>query len=362
MSAPLGVGIVGVGDILPQYAATFAASADVELRFLAGTGAPRTSARAAEFAVPAHGTYDDLLGDSTVDLVVNLTPPQAHHALTRAALLAGKHVWTEKPLAVDEDQGRELLGLAEQRDLRLGCAPDTFLGPGLQTALRLLHEGRIGTPRSAHARFQYCGPDFWHPAPAFFFAHGGGPLMDVGPYYLTALVQALGPIVRVSALADRARDVRTVSTGPRAGQPIPVEVATHVLALYTFANGAVADLSASFDAPAMATEIEITGTDGALRLPDPNRFDGETVVVARSLESTRETVPSGVTGGHGRGSGVVDMARAIRTGVPHRADARLAYHVLDVMLATTRAAETGMPVEIMSTCAPAPLLPEGWSV
>jgi predicted dehydrogenase len=272
-------------------------------------------------------------------------------------------VWSEKPLSVDDDEACELLALADERGVRLGCAPDTFLGPGLQTALRLLADGRIGQPRSAHARFQYAGPDFWHPNPAFFFARGGGPLLDVGPYYLTALVQALGPVVRVTAVGDRARDTRTVLAGPRAGQEFPVEVPTHVMALYTFASGAVADLSASFDAPVITTEIEITGTEGALRLPDPNMFDGDTVVHARTIDGSTETVPADPrTGGPGRGSGIVDLARAVAAGEPHRADARLAYHVLDVMLSTLRAAETGQPVDVTSTCTPAPLLPAGWTL
>jgi predicted dehydrogenase len=362
-TAPLGLGIVGAGDILPQYLATFAASDEVEVRFLAGVDRAQVAAKAREHGIPGHGTLDDLLADASVDLVVNLTPPQAHHAISRAALAAGRHVWSEKPLSVDDDEARELLDLADAQGVRLGCAPDTFLGPGLQTALRLLAEGRIGEPRSAHARFQYAGPDFWHPNPAFFFARGGGPLLDVGPYYLTALVQALGPIVRVTAVSDRARSTRRVLAGPRAGQPIPVEVPTHVLALYTFASGAVADLSASFDAPVITTEIEITGTEGALRLPDPNMFDGDTVVHARTIDGSTETVPADPrTGGPGRGSGIVDLARAVAAGEPHRADARLAYHVLDVMLSTLRAAETGQPVDVTSTCTPAPLLPAGWTL
>ncbi|WP_426592360.1 Gfo/Idh/MocA family protein [Cellulomonas sp. McL0617] len=362
MTRPLGLGIVGVGDILGQYLETFALTDEVEVRFLAGRDVTRAAERAAEHGVPGHGTYDELLADPTVDLVVNLTVPQAHHAITRAALVSGRHVWSEKPLAVDLAEGRELLDLADEHGVRLGCAPDTFLGPAMQTALGLLADGRIGTPRSAHARFQYCGPDYWHPNPSFFFAPGGGPLLDMGPYYLTALVQALGPITRVTALTDRAHETRTVATGPHAGETIAVEVPTHVLALCTFAGGAIADLSISFDTALFAAEIEVSGTAGTLRLPDPNRFDGDTTFFPLSIEQTSETVPPGATGGSGRGSGIVDMARAIHTAQPHRTDARLAFHVLDVMLATTTSAETGRPVDIASRCAPAALLPEGWAV
>ncbi|WP_448059741.1 Gfo/Idh/MocA family protein [Cellulomonas hominis] len=358
----LGLGIVGVGDILGQYMATFAVSAEVEVRFLAGLDVEQAARRAGEFGVPGYGTFEELLADPTVDLVVNLTVPQAHHAVTRAALVSGRHVWSEKPLAVGEDEGRDLVGVAQEHGVLLGCAPDTFLGSGLQTALGLLRRGRIGTVLSAHARFQYCGPDFWHPSPAFFFARGGGPLLDIGPYYLTTLVQALGPVVRVTAVAARAREVRTAVQGARAGESLPVEVPTHVAALYTFAGGVLADVSLSWDAVVPTAEIEVSGTEGALRFPDPNRFDGDTTVFPRSLEGEPEVVAAGATGGSGRGSGIVDMARSLREGTVHRADARLASHVLDVMLATARSAESGLPVDVASSCAPAALLPEGWRV
>ncbi|WP_426592636.1 Gfo/Idh/MocA family protein [Cellulomonas sp. McL0617] len=361
MSDPVGLGIVGTGDILDQFMETFAPSDEVDVRFLAGRDVARAAERAAQFGVPAHGTYDELLADPTVGLVVNLTVPQAHYELTRAALVSGRHVWSEKPLAVSMDEGRELVELAEQHEVRLGCAPDTFLGPGLQTGLALIEAGRIGIPRSAHARFQYCGPDYWHPNPSFFFAHGGGPLLDMGPYYLTALVQALGPIARVTAVADRARDVRVVAMGSHAAEAIPVEVPTHVLAIYTFASGAIADFSISFDTALFASELEISGTEGSIRLPDPNRFDGDTIVFPFSIEQTSDVVSPGTTGGSGRGSGIVDMVRAIRDGGPHRTDGRLALHVLDVMMSTIQSADTGLPVVVESRCTPASLLPSGWT-
>jgi predicted dehydrogenase len=358
-SRPLGVGVVGAGVIASEYLPTLTSAPDVTVRFVADSRPDRAEARAREFGVPAWGTYEELLADPTVDLVVNLTVPQAHHPVTRAALKAGKHVWSEKPLATTAADARDLVDLATRLDLRLGCAPDTFLGPGLQTGLDAIRQGRIGTPRTAFASFQYYGPDFWHPEPEFLFGPGAGPVLDVGPYHLTALVQIFGPLARVTARGVTSRPRRTVETGPRAGTEFDVSVPTHVTALYEFAGGGLADVILSFDSPVLRMALEVAGTAGGLRLTDPNMFAGDSELLAP--DGTAEPLPGVGPGGSGRGSGVVDIARSIRAGEPHRASGHLALHVLDGLLATEESVRTGRTVTLTSTVEPAPLLPAGWS-
>jgi len=355
-----GIGIVGAGVISSQYLTTLTSAADVEVRYVADFDEDRARSRADEFGVVGSGSYEGLLADDAIEVVVNLTVPQVHTEVTAQALDAGKHVWTEKPLALTGSDGRELLDVAAGRGLRLGCAPDTFLGGGLQTALRIVGSGRIGTPRSAFANFQYGGPNLWHPNPDFLFQQGGGPLLDMGPYYLTALVQVFGPAVRVSAQAIMGTAQRVIRKGPRAGEAFPVEVPTHVAALYEFADGGVADVILSFDTPIRRVALEVAGTAGALRLPDPNEFTGDCELFAP--DGTSEVVEPSASGGPGRGTGVVDLVRSLRAGVPERASGGLAYHVLDMMLATEEAARAGRPVAITSRVQPAPVLPDGWTI
>ncbi|WP_407343677.1 Gfo/Idh/MocA family protein [Pengzhenrongella phosphoraccumulans] len=355
-----GIGIVGAGDISGQYLAMLTAAPDVEVRYVASRDAARARSKADEFGVAGSGSYDEMLRDDAIDVVVNLTVPQVHRELTARALEAGKHVWSEKPLALTGADGRELLDLAQARGVRLGCAPDTFLGTGLQSALQIVRSGQIGTPRSAFANFQYGGPNLWHPNPEFLFTHGGGPLLDMGPYYLTALVQVFGSVRRVSATAIQGTATRVVQTGPRAGQSFGVDVPTHVTALYEFVDGGVADVILSFDTPIMRVALEVTGTAGALRLPDPNQFGGDSEVFAP--DGTSQVLAPIAPGGSGRGAGVVDLVRAVRAGVPERASGALAYHVLEAMLATQEAARTGQPADVVSRVQAVPLLPAGWGV
>jgi predicted dehydrogenase len=256
-----GVGIVGVGVISAEYVRTLQSAPDLEVRFLAARQPSRARARAEELGVPAFGTYDELLRDASIEVVVNLTVPQVHAEITEQALDSGRHVYSEKPLALAGGDGRRLVDLAASRGLRLGCAPDTFLGVGLQTALRTIRSGEIGTPRSAFANFQYGGPNLWHPNPEFLFQPGGGPLMDIGPYHLTALVQVFGAVARVSAQAIASAATRVIAEGPRAGEVFAVEVPTHVAALYEFEHGGVANVVLSFDAPISRVALEVTGTE-----------------------------------------------------------------------------------------------------
>lgn len=357
-SAPTGIGVVGAGVISEQYLAVLTADPDVRVQFVADRNRDKAQARAEQFGVPAWGTYDELLADPTVALVVNLTVPQAHSEVSLAALQSGRHVWSEKPLATSIDDARDLVRTAAEQGLLLGCAPDTFLGAGLQTGLDAVSEGRIGRPRTAFCAYQYGGPDLWHPAPEFLFAEGGGPVLDVGPYHVTALVQVFGPVARVTARGVITRPRRTVQSGPRAGTEFDVEVPTHVAALYEFADGSVADAVFSFDTPVPRMALEIAGTSAGLRMVDPNGFDGTTYLVAP--DGTETPLDPVDAGGSGRGTGVVDMVRSLRDGTRPRATGALALHVLEALLATESSARTGGTVEVRSRVDAAELLPVGW--
>jgi predicted dehydrogenase len=309
--------------------------------------------------VPHVATVAGLLADPRIELVVNLTIPAVHAEIGLAALDAGKHVWTEKPLALDRPSARGLLDRAARRGLRVACAPDTVLGAGLQTARAAVDAGLIGVPHTALALFQALGPERWHPAPEFLFQAGGGPLLDMGPYYLTVLVHLLGPVRKVTAAGRRPAPTRVIGAGPRAGTTFPVTVPTTVTALAEFAGGAAAHLGFSFDsALERAGVVEITGTLGAAALPDPNRFDGETRVYRPGADGP-STLPAR---GHAatRGTGALELARAIRAGVPERASGELAYHVLDTMLAIEESIARGTSVELTSTARIPPPLPDGW--
>ncbi|WP_244320632.1 Gfo/Idh/MocA family protein [Streptomyces melanosporofaciens] len=295
-----------------------------------------------------------------MEVIVNLTTPAAHVEIATAALRAGKHVWSEKPFSLDRESGLRLLKEADEASLRLGCAPDTFLGAGLQTARRVIERGDIGVPLTAHTIFQTPGPESWHPNPSFLFQRGAGPLFDMGPYYLTALVQTFGSVRRVSAVGSTAKATRTVGSGSRMGEEFAVEVPTHVSALIEFASGGSANSIFSFDTPHIrAGLVEITGTEATLSLPDPNFFDGELKMwpAGGSEWTTVETTGPA----DGRGLGVLDMARSIRSGDPHRATGQLAHHVLDAMVSVTESIDTGSFVDVASSASTSSALPEDWS-
>ncbi len=291
--------------------------------------------------------------------MVNLTIPAAHAEVAHQAVAAGKHVWNEKPLTLDTTAGRGLLAAAARAGVRVGCAPDTVLGAGLQTARRLIAGGAIGEPRSALMLMQDPGPDRWHPDPEFLFRRGAGPLFDMGPYYLSTLATLFGPAEQVAALGRRSQPSRVIGRGPRAGTRFEVEVPTHVAALIGYAAGPAATLLLSFDSPLRRHGfVEITGTEATMALPDPNGFGGD-IRLRPAGRDDWETVPSaGATAG--RGLGVLDMARAIRAGTAHRASGELALHVLDVMEAVARSI-TGSTFEpVASTFETPDALPANW--
>jgi predicted dehydrogenase len=360
MSRRFGVGLIGAGVISTQYLENLTRFPDVAVLFVADLDLPRAAAQAAAYGVPASGTVDELLARDDIDIVVNLTIPATHVEIGRRIIASGKHVWSEKPIALDHASARELLAEASAAGLRVACAPDTVLGAGIQTALRAIARGDIGAPLSAITTFQVPGPEAWHPNPDFLFAVGAGPLFDMGPYYVTTLVHALGSATRVHATASTARDVRTIGSGPRAGETFPVEVPTHHSALIEFAGGTSAQSTFSFQhARARTGFVEINGTEGTLTLPDPNTFDGSSTLW-RSGASEPELLEAEGPG-FGRGTGVVELARAIRAGVPERASGQLAAHVLDILLGIRDSAESGMPVEIASTAPQTTPLPKDWT-
>ncbi|WP_344477037.1 Gfo/Idh/MocA family oxidoreductase [Nonomuraea monospora] len=357
-NGPVGVAIVGAGVISGQYLRNLNAFPDVRVVAVADLDTDRAAAVAREHDVRVSGTLGAVLSLAEVELVVNLTIPAAHAAVALESLRAGKHVYGEKPLAMDLDEAAKVMAEAEQRGLRVGGAPDTFLGAGLQSAVHALRSGAIGEPIAVTAATQSLGPESWHPSPEFLYARGGGPLFDLGPYYLTALVSMLGPVSRVAAGTRKAREQRVIGSGPKAGTLFPVEVPTHVNALLDFPGSATASATFSFDSAVNRRLIEIIGTEGALSLPDPNTFEGPLLVRGPSDLDWRELPVTGTTAG--RGIGVLDMARSIRAGTPHRASGALAYHVLELMSAITESGERARFAPVASTVAAPEPLPKGW--
>ena len=362
-SGTMGVAVIGAGSISDQYLADMVTYPDLDVRFVADAVQDRARAQADRYGVPGSGSVEQALDASDVELVVNLTIPAAHADIAAQALDAGKHVWNEKPLATSRVDAAAIVAQAQSLGLRLGCAPDTVLGPGIQTARRMIERGDIGRPLTASIVMQQGGPAQWHPNPEFLYQPGGGPLLDMGPYYLTALTQVFGAFRRVSAMGSSAGPTRVIGTGARAGEVFDVTVPSYVAALYEFRNGAVAQATFSFDSHLLRMGVvEISGADGTLSAPDPNMFGGP-IEVVRSGQPGGATVRTSVpadAGAAGRGIGPLDMARAIRAGQPHRATGRVALHVLDALLATEEAIERGESVAITSDLDATEAVPADW--
>ena len=362
MTLPLRVGVVGCGTISGAYLKNMTASPHLKVVACADQVNERAQARANEFGLPRVCTTDELLASSDVELVVNLTIPLAHAEISVAALRAGKHVFSEKPLATTREDGLRILDAAASSGLSVACAPDTFLGAGAQTCLRLLEQGEIGEPLAASAFMLNRGPENWHPNPGFFYEPGGGPLLDIGPYYLTTLVCLSGPVRRVAGMARILYPTRTPDRGPRAGETFNVSTPTFVAALIEFESGTQATLVNSFgiwghDLPNM----QLYCTKGILSVPDPNYFGGPVRVRPNEDESVWREVPLLYhhTEGPGnfRGLGVIEMGLALRRGEKPRAAGELAYHVLDVMESIRESYTRGRHVEIRSSFSPPSPLP-----
>ncbi|WP_329459194.1 Gfo/Idh/MocA family protein [Streptomyces sp. NBC_01497] len=351
MGRPLRIGMVGAGKISGAYLDTLARLDNVVLRAVTDLDAARATSVAdrAPGAAVADSLADLLVRDD-VDAVLNLTIPAVHAEVATAALAAGKHVYGEKPLAATREEADAILRTAAAAGLRVGCAPDTVLGTGTQTARRAVDDGRIGRPVAATAFMTTAGHEHWHPDPEFYYRPGGGPLLDMGPYYLSALVHLLGPVTRVTGASSRPRAERVVGSGPRAGSVFPVEVETHVTGVLEHADGALSTLVMSFDIhAARLPRIEVHGTEGSLSVPDPNGFEGPVDLFAAGGDWETLPVSAGCPGG-GRGTGLADLSDALAAGRPHRASAELARHVLDVMLTLLDAAEQERTLRVSSTC------------
>ena len=353
------VGIIGCGNISSAYVTGCGMFDHLRVAAVADVMPAVAQAKAAEHDLACAGSVEALLADPDIDIVINLTTPKAHAAVSLAALAAGKHVYSEKPLAVERADGRAVLDAAAARGLRVGGAPDTFLGGGLQTCRKLIDDGAIGEPVAATAFMLGHGPESWHPNPGFFYRQGAGPLFDMGPYYLTALVHLLGPVVRVAALARASFPERVVTAEARRGERLPVEVPTHVAGTLAMAAGPLVTMITSFDVWGHTLpRIEIYGSEGSLSVPDPNTFGGP-VRLLRAGSREWEDVPLTHSDAVRRGVGVADMAAAIGDGRPHRAAGEMAYHVLDVMHSFYDSSAEGQTVAVNSTCAQPAALPIG---
>jgi predicted dehydrogenase len=361
-AGPVGVGFIGTGMISDTYLQNLTSFPDLRVVILGDLDERRAHAQAVKHGVRESGSPDDVLAHPDVELVVNLTIPAVHAEVASRALAAGKHVWTEKPISVDRESGQALLAQAEAAGLLTGVAPDTVLGPGVQTARRAIARGDIGVPLTAHTVMQYIGPDTFHPDPEFLFRRGAGPLFDMGPYYVTTLIHVFGPVDAVAAFGSQSRTTRTIQVGDRAGTAFPVEVPTHVSALARFENGGVSQSVFSFQSPLARTGVvEIAGTEGTLVIPDPNAFTGEVLITripeAAAADGDPEWHQVPVTGVlTGRGLGVLDLARCIRSGRQPLASGALGYHVLDTLVSIDEAVTSGETVRVRSTVPPVPLV------
>lgn len=354
----LNVGIIGTGNIAPAYIRGCAPFDVIELTACADILTDRARAFGAEHGIAAL-SVDDLLARADIDIVINLTIPVAHAEVSLQIIEAGKHAYCEKPLAVNRADGARVVSAAQAAGLRIGCAPDTFLGGGGQTARKAIDDGLIGAPVAATAFWLSRGHERWHPNAGFYYLKGGGPHFDMGPYYLTALVNLMGPVARVASSARRTFSERVATSEALMGQRLPVEVNTHVAGTLEFESGAIASVILSYDVWGNhLPEIEIHGENGSLSVPDPNRFDGEVRLLKGGTGAWMD-IPLTHSTNIGRGAGVADMAYAIQSGRPHRASGDLAFHVLDIMQALDESAEQGRHIEIESALDQPAALPAG---
>lgn len=355
----LNVGVIGCGNISEIYLANSRRFAALNLVAVSDLDMDKARAQAAAHGVVAC-TVTDLLARDDIDLVINLTIPAVHAEVSQQVLAAGKHVYSEKPLAVNRRDGQALLEVARASHLQVGCAPDTFLGAGLQTCRKLLDDGWLGRPLAATASFVSSGPESWHPNPGFFYQPGAGPLFDMAPYYLTSLIHLLGPVKRLVGMASQGFLERIATSPSRFGERIPVSTPTHVSALLAFHSGATAQLLCSFDVPASTLpRLEIYGEQASLDVPDPNIFGGDVRLKSRDADDWH-TIPHAFGyADNSRAVGVADMAQAILTDRPVRASGELALHVLDIMESILESSQNGQYLELTTTCERPAALPLG---
>jgi predicted dehydrogenase len=346
------VGVIGCGNISAAYFKNCKPFDILEIVACADLDVSRAKARAEEFGIPRALSVDEILSDPEIEIIINLTIPAAHAAVNLQVLESGKHVYVEKPLTAEREEGRRVLELAAAKGLRVGSAPDTVLGAGTQTARKLIDDGVIGQPLSATAFMMGGGHESWHPDPEFYYKKGGGPLFDMGPYYLSALFQLLGPISSVSGMAKISQAERMITSQPKSGTRIQVETPTHITSSLGFSSGAIATMIMSFDVPGghHLPNIEIYGSEGSIRVPDPNTFRGAVLLRKKGEKEWNEIEHTHPYGDSGRGLGVADMAYAIRSGRRHRAGGDVAFHVLDAMHGILESAEQGNLYKLIQVC------------
>jgi len=347
MALPLRVGIVGCGNISGIYFHNLGRFASTKVIACSDLDAARAQEAAAKYGIPNTLSTKDLLEHPDVDLVLNLTIPNAHASIALAAVEAGKHVYNEKPLTIALEDGRQLIEKADAKGVRVGCAPDTFMGAGIQTCRRLIDQGAIGEPVACEAHMQCHGHESWHPAPEFYYQKGGGPMLDMGPYYLTALVNLMGGIKRVAGISRATFPTRTITSQPKHGQVIEVETPTHITGSVEFESGAIGVIVQSFDVwHGTFAPLIVHGTEGSILVGDPNSF-GDSVQIRDLSGGDWQGVPFE----HGfeensRGVGVLDIAHAIEEGRNHRASGELALHVLEAMHAFNTSSEERRHIEL----------------
>ncbi len=357
MSKTLGIGVIGCGNISAAYMRLAPRFRGIEMRACADMNPDAAAARAAEFGLRAE-TVEGLMAAKDIDVIVNLTIPAAHFAVSKQVLEAGKHVYSEKPFVLTLEEGRELARIAAAKGLRVGSAPDTFLGGAHQLARALIDTGAVGQITSGTCFVQGPGMEMWHPNPDFFFQPGGGPVLDMGPYYISNLVQLLGPVKRVAAMSAKGQEYRTISSKPRAGEKIKVETPTTVHAVLQFHSGAQVTFCASWDVWEQShTNMELYGQAGTLHIPDPNFFGGEVRMTKKQAfvnAMPQWDHPFSEINDNGqanyRTAGLADMAQAILAGRPHRCSLEFALHVVDVMTSILASGEEGKFIDISTTC------------
>ena len=347
------IGIVGIGNISKIYLDNLTGMFGKRVKVTSVTDIifERAEKAAADYNLKAYRLLDEMLNSGKVDIVLNITPPQSHYEVAIAVVNAGKHVYDEKPICTKREQAEHLLKTAAEKGVRVGGAPDTFLGAGLQTCRKLIDDGWIGKPVAATAVMMGHGPESWHPSPDFFYKDGGGPMFDMGPYYISALVSLLGPVVRVSGSARISMPTRTITNQSRYGEIINVDIPTHIAGVLDFACGTVGVLVTSFDVYSHSLpRIEIYGTEGTLQVPDPNTFGGP-VLIRRFNDEEWSKIPLLKSyPDNSRGLGITDMAEAIEENRPHRASSELTFHTLDIMHGIHEASASGKYYKVKSKC------------
>lgn len=359
MNEKMKIGIIGCGNICQAYFNGAKKFDNVEIVACSDVNMKAAEAKATENNVKAM-TVDDVLKDQDIQIILNLTIPKAHAEVSLRALEAGKHVHCEKPLAVTREDGRKVLDLANKKNLKVGCAPDTFLGAGLQTCRKIIDDGWIGRPIGGTAFMMGRGPEGWHPNPMFFYEKGAGPMFDMGPYYITALVHLLGPVKALAACTATSFPERVATCKEQFGKKLKVEVSTHLSGSLEFHSGAIVNTTMSFDVHRHGhSPIEIYGSEGSLQVPDPNSFGGPVKIFRPGNENWCDSTLTHLYSANNRGIGMADMAKGIQTGRPHRCSGELAFHVLDVMHAFDESSTSRRHATLQSSCERPKALPTG---